>query len=153
MGDFIYFTEEQKERANAVQIADILRREHEEVERSGNEWRWKRHRSVTFRGSSWYRHSRQVGSHAIDFMQEFFGMSYPEAVSYLLDGEQGQLIERGKRTGDKKKTGKSGERTAVCRKRTDRGKKRTERAKGTETAGEKSDHEESLCISSAETSY
>ena len=97
MGDFIYFTEEQKERANAVHIADILRREHEEVERSGNEWRWKRHRSVTFRGSSWYRHSRQVGSHAIDFMQEFFGMSYPEAVSYLLDGEQGQLIERGKR--------------------------------------------------------
>ena len=142
MGDFIYFTEEQKERANAVQIADILRREHEEVERSGNEWRWKRHRSVTFRGSSWYRHSRQVGSHAIDFMQEFFGMSYPEAVIYLLDGEQ-----------DKKKTGKSGERTAVCRKRTDRGKKRTERAKGTETAGEKSDHEESLCISSAEASY
>lgn len=103
MGDFIYFTEEQKERANAVQIADILRREHEEVERSGNEWRWKRHRSVTFRGSSWYRHSRQVGSHAIDFMQEFFGMSYPEAVSYLLDGEQGQLIERGKRQETRRK--------------------------------------------------
>ena len=108
MGDFIYFTEEQKERANAVQIADILRREHEEVERSGNEWRWKRHRSVTFRGSSWYRHSRQVGSHAIDFMQEFFGMSYPEAVSYLLDGEQGQLIERGKRQETKRKPIKAG---------------------------------------------
>lgn len=153
MGDFIYFTEEQKERANAVHIADILRREHEEVERSGNEWRWKRHRSVTFRGSSWYRHSRQVGSHAIDFMQEFFGMSYTEAVSYLLDGEQGQIIERGKRQETKKKTGKSREGTAGCRQRTDRGKKRTKRAKGTETAGEKSDHEESLCISSAETSY
>ena len=107
MGDFIYFTEEQKERANAVQIADILRREHEEVERSGNEWRWKRHRSVTFRGSSWYRHSRQVGSHAIDFMQEFFGMSYPEAVSYLLDGEQGQLIERGKGQETKRKPGRA----------------------------------------------
>lgn len=37
MGDFIYFTEEQKERANAVPIMDILKREHEEVERSGNE--------------------------------------------------------------------------------------------------------------------
>ena len=92
MGDFIYFTEEQKERANAVPIMDILKKEHEEVERSGNEWRWKRHKSVTFRGSSWYRHSQQVGSHAIDFMQEFFGMSYPEAVSYLLDGEQGEVI-------------------------------------------------------------
>ena len=48
MGDFIYFTEEQKERANAVQIADILRREHEEVERSADACRdlyeraWKR---------------------------------------------------------------------------------------------------------------
>ena len=87
MGDFIYFTEEQKERANAVPIMDILKREHEEVERSGNEWRWKRHGSVTFRGNRWYRHSQQMGSHAIDFMQEFFGMSYPEAVTYLLNGE------------------------------------------------------------------
>lgn len=96
MGDFIYFTDEQKERANAVPIADILQKEHEEVERSGNEWRWKRHKSVTFRGSSWYRHSQQVGSHAIDFMQEFFGMSYPEAVTYLLDGETGQVIHGGR---------------------------------------------------------
>lgn len=92
MGEFIYFTEEQKERANAVSIADILQKEHEEVERSGNEWRWKRHNSVTFRGNSWYRHSQQAGSHAIDFMQEFFGMTYPEAVTYLLDGETGQVI-------------------------------------------------------------
>ena len=95
MGEFIYFTEEQKERANAVHIADILQKEHEEVERSGNEWRWKRHSSVTFRGNSWYRHSQQAGSHAIDFMQEFFGMTYPEAVTYLLDGETGQVIRGG----------------------------------------------------------
>lgn len=94
MGEFIYFTEEQKERANAVPIADILQKEHEEVERSGNEWRWKRHKSVTFRGSNWYRHSQQVGSHAIDFMQEFFGMTYPEAVTYLLNGETGQTVHR-----------------------------------------------------------
>lgn len=96
MGDFIYFTEEQKERANTVPIMDILKQEHEEVERSGNEWRWKRHRSVTFRGNRWYRHSQQMGSHAIDFMQEFFGMSYPEAVTYLLNGESGQIIRGGK---------------------------------------------------------
>lgn len=95
MGDFIYFTDEQKERANAVPIIDILKREHEEVVRAGDEWRWRRHDSVTFRGSSWYRHSQQVGSHAIDFMQEFFGMSYPEAVSYLLDGESGQVVQKG----------------------------------------------------------
>ena len=50
---------------------------------------------------------RSVGSHAIDFMQEFFGMSYPEAVSYLLDGEQGQLIERGKGQETKRKPGRA----------------------------------------------
>ena len=65
------------------------------MERSGNEWRWKRHGSVTFRGNRWYRHSQQMGSHAIDFMQEFFGMSYPEAVTYLLNGETGQTIHGG----------------------------------------------------------
>ena len=92
MGDFIYFTEEQKERANAVPILNILRDMHEEVEKSGNEWRWKRHRSVTFRGNRWYRHSQQTGSHAIDFMQEFFGMNFPEAVTYLLNGETGEVI-------------------------------------------------------------
>lgn len=95
IGRFHLFTEEQKERANAVPIMDILKREHEEVERSGNEWRWKRHGSVTFRGNRWYRHSQQMGSHAIDFMQEFFGMSYPEAVTYLLNGETGQVIHGG----------------------------------------------------------
>ena len=93
-------------------------------------------------------HSRQVGSHAIDFMQEFFGMSYPEAVSYLLDGEQGQLIERGKRQETRRKAARGDKgRQAVEKEQTE------ERTKGTETAGEKSDHEESLCISSAEASY
>lgn len=108
MGDFIYFTDEQKERANAVAIADILQREHEEMERAGNEWRWKRHRSVTFRGNSWYRHSEQIGSHAIAFMQEFFGMNYPEAVTYLLNGEKGEIVH-GNTTSD----GKKGEKLAV----------------------------------------
>lgn len=92
MGEFVYFTEEQKERANAVPIIDILRREHEDVERSGNEWRWKRHRSVTFRGNRWYRHSQQTGSYAIDFVREFFGLSFPDAVTYLLNGETGEIF-------------------------------------------------------------
>lgn len=122
MGDFIYFTEEQKERANAVPIMDILKREHEEVGRSGNEWRWKRHGSVTFRGNRWYRHSQQVGSHAIDFMQEFFGMSYPEAVTYLLNGETGQVIHGGSST-----KGNDGKESSMYQ---ERGTYRRKRSKG-----------------------
>ena len=53
-------------------------------------------------------------------MQEFFGMSYPEAVSYLLDGEQGQLIERGKRQETKRKQIKAGKgRQAVEKEQTE----------------------------------
>ncbi len=92
MGDFIYFTGEQKERANAVSIYDILRERGEPVERAGREWRWKRHNSITFRGNQWYRHSTREGGKAISFMQGFFDMSYPEAVTYLLHGETGEII-------------------------------------------------------------
>lgn len=62
------------------------------MEHAGNEWRWKRHSSVTFKENRWYRHSQKMGSYAIDFMQEFFGMTFPEAVCYLLNGEQGEVI-------------------------------------------------------------
>lgn len=106
MGEFIYFTDEHKERANAVPIANILRKENEEIVRAGKEWRWKRHSSVTFSGNSWYRHSEQMGSHAIDFMQEFFGMTYPEAVTYLLDGESGEVIHGKDRAVQREKNGK-----------------------------------------------
>ena len=47
-------------------------------------------------------------------------MSYPEAVTYLLDGEQGQLIERGKRQETKRKPIKAGKgRQAVEKEQTE----------------------------------
>lgn len=145
MGDFIYFTEEQKERANAVPIMDILKREHEEVERSGNEWRWKRHGSVTFRGNRWYRHSQQMGSHAIDFMQEFFGMSYPEAVTYLLNGETGQVIHGGS---PPRETAGKESRTSQGR-----GNHRRKRTENISAAGKERYHEKGICLSDAEEAY
>lgn len=69
-----------------------MRRENEAYEKAGNEWRWKTHTSVTFRDNKWYRHSEMEGSYAIDFMQQFYNMSFPEAVTYLLNGESGQVI-------------------------------------------------------------
>ncbi len=96
MADFIYFTEEQKERANAVPIYDILAAYGEKMERAGREWRWKKHNSITFRGNQWYRHSNETGGRSISFMQEFYGMTYPEAVTYLLHGETGEVV-RGRR--------------------------------------------------------
>jgi len=86
---YIHFTDEQKQRANSVDLVDFLQRQGEQLVRSGREWRWKRHDSVTVRGNQWFRHSRKEGGHAIDFVQQFYDMSFPEAVTLLLGGESG----------------------------------------------------------------
>ena len=55
---------------------------------SGQEYRWKRHDSLTVRGNKWYRHSQSKGGGPVDFVMEFFGKSFTEAVE-LLTGEKG----------------------------------------------------------------
>lgn len=89
MAEYVHFTDEQKQRANSVDLVDFLRRQGEQLIRSGREWRWKRHDSVTIRGNRWFRHSARQGGLAIDFVQEFYGLSFPDAVTLLLGGEQG----------------------------------------------------------------
>ena len=78
---YIHFTDEQKQQANSVDLVDFLQRQGEQLIRSGREWRWKRHDSVTVRGNQWFRHSRKEGGHAIDFVQQFYDMSFPEAIT------------------------------------------------------------------------
>ena len=41
--EYVHFTEEQKQRANATDLVEFLKSQREEVIRSGKEWRWKRH--------------------------------------------------------------------------------------------------------------
>lgn len=86
---YVYFTDEQKHKANTVDLVDFLQRQGEQLVRSGREWRWKRYDSVTVRGNEWFRHSRKEGGCAIDFVQQFYDMSFPEAVCFLLGGESG----------------------------------------------------------------
>ena len=93
--DYVYFTDDQKQRANSVDLVDFLERQGEKLVRSGHEWRWKRYDSVTVRGNEWFRHSRKEGGHAIDFVQEFYDMSFPESVQWLLGGESGVEVVPG----------------------------------------------------------
>ena len=94
MTGYIHFTDEQKQRANSIDLADFLRRQGEQLTRSGREWRWKRHDSVTVRGNLWFRHSSRQGGLAIDFVQEFYGLPFPDAVTLLLGGEQGSAFKQ-----------------------------------------------------------
>jgi hypothetical protein len=89
MGTFIYFTDDQKLRANSVDIVELLRRRGEKLIRSGREYRLASDHSVTVRGNEWFDHGDERGGHAVSFVRKHYGLSYPDAVILLLGGEQG----------------------------------------------------------------
>ena len=53
-------------------------------------YRWKAHDSLTVCGNKWFRHSQSKGGLPVDFVMEFYGKSFPEAVQ-MLTGEPGEV--------------------------------------------------------------
>ena len=53
----MYYTQEQIDRANQADLVSFLQSQGEQLTRAGQEYRWKRHDSLTVRGNKWYRHS------------------------------------------------------------------------------------------------
>ncbi len=90
---YIHFTEEQKHRAASVDLVDFLQRRGERLIRSGPEYRMASDHSITIRGNEWYDHATGQGGGPVSFIQNYLGLSYPEAVARLLDGEQGQVYK------------------------------------------------------------
>ena len=84
---YIHFTEEQKLRANSVNLVEFLRRQGAKLIPSGRDKRLSSDHSITVRGNEWYDHESKAGGHAISFVQTYYGLTYPEAVKRLLDGE------------------------------------------------------------------
>ena len=72
----MYYTQEQIDRANQADLVSFLQSQGEQLTRAGNEYRWKRHDSLTVRGNKWYRHSQSKGGAPIDFVMEFYGKSF-----------------------------------------------------------------------------
>ena len=88
---YIHFTEEQKLRASEVDLVEFLRHQGEKLIRSGPEYRLASDHSVTVRGNGWYDHAVKEGGGPISFVQQFYDLSYPEAITRLLGGEQGTV--------------------------------------------------------------
>lgn len=80
------YTQAQIDKANAVDLEKFLRAQGETLVRSGKEYRWKAHDSLTVCGNKWFRHSRSKGGFPVDFVMEFYGKTFPEAVQ-MLTGE------------------------------------------------------------------
>lgn len=87
---YIPFTDEQKMLANTVDLEQFLRMKGEKLERAGSSSKLiysdgaGRHDSIMIHGSQWFDHKRQIGGGAIRFMQDFYGMTFPQAVEALL---------------------------------------------------------------------
>ena len=84
------YTQTQIDKANAVDLEKFLRAQGETLVRSGKEYRWKAHDSLTVCENKWFRHSQSKGGLPVDFVMEFYGKSFPEAVQ-MLTGELGEV--------------------------------------------------------------
>lgn len=78
---YIPFTEEQKLRANSVNLVEFLRRQGEKLIPSGRDKRLSSDHSITVRGNEWYDHESKEGGHAISFVQTYYGLTYPDSSS------------------------------------------------------------------------
>lgn len=85
----MFYSQDQIDRANAVDLEEFLKSQGKALIRSGKEYRWKAHDSLTVRGNKWFRHSNSTGGYPVDFVMEFWGKSFPEAVELLI-GEKGE---------------------------------------------------------------
>ena len=90
---YIHFTEEQKQTARQIDIAEMLRSQGETVKRSGSEYEWRDGSAkVTIRGNLWFHQYERQGGDAIDFVRRFYNKSCPEAMEYLLGDSNGALV-------------------------------------------------------------
>ena len=81
------YTQEQIDRANQVNLEQFLRSQGEELVKSGREYRWKNHDSLTIKGNKWFRHSQNKGGYPVDFVMEFYNKTFPEAMQMLIGEE------------------------------------------------------------------
>ncbi len=88
------YTQEQIDRANQVNLEQFLRFQGEQLIRSGNEFRWKSHDSLTVKGNKWFRHSENKGGYPVDFVMEFYGKTFPDAVAMLLNESPAENISK-----------------------------------------------------------
>ena len=85
----MFYSKEQIDRANAVNLEDFLRSQGESLKRCGKDMEWKAHDSLKVRGNKWHRFSNDTGGYPIDFVMDLYGKSFPEAVEMLI-GEKGE---------------------------------------------------------------
>lgn len=89
------FTNDERNLAHNTNLIEFLVKQGENIRRSGSNNYWMHDgETISIRGNLWFNHYSQKGGEAIDFVREFYGVSYPEAVAMLLGMSSAELIGR-----------------------------------------------------------
>lgn len=92
---FIEFTAEQKQQANEADIVALLERNGQQVRKVGSQYEWKGSgRSVSILDNLWFDHYDQTGGNTLGFVKKYFGLSYPEAMQFILCEHVGTVVKR-----------------------------------------------------------
>ena len=94
MGQYIHYTQEEKERANSVNLEQLLLKQGERLLPAGREKRLGSNHSVTIHKNYWYDHAEEKGGLAIDFVKMYYGKTFSEAMAFLLEEEGVIHVER-----------------------------------------------------------
>ena len=78
----MYYTQEQIDRANQADLVSFLQSQGEQLTRAGNEYRWKRHDSLTVRGNKWYRHSQSKAAAPLILSWSFSARALPKLLNF-----------------------------------------------------------------------
>ena len=82
---YIEFTEEQKRRANEADLVALLERNGQHVKKVGSEYEWKDgDQTVSIKDNLWYHQYEQIGGNTVGFVRKFWGLTYPEAIQFIL---------------------------------------------------------------------
>ena len=82
---YINFTDEQKRRANDADLVSLLERNGQQVKRVGSQYEWKDgDQTVSIKDNMWFHQYEQTGGTTVSFVQKYWGLSYPEAVQFIL---------------------------------------------------------------------
>lgn len=88
------FSDEQIAVANSVSLVDYLLSIGEGLTKSGKEMRWNRYSSVTIDNNRYYKWKTQEGGYPIQFLKEFYGYNFKQAMELLLSfaGDNGMTV-------------------------------------------------------------
>ncbi len=89
------YTDEEKFRAQRIDITDVIRKSGGELKKVGiEEFEWRNgSQKISIRGYMWYNHYEHEGGNSVDFVRKFMDKTYPEALEILLGNGAGTLRE------------------------------------------------------------